>query len=161
MLASLAGQVYSIERIAGSRARGAQARIRLLGIFNATVKCFDGTLGWSANAPYDAILVAAGGPEIRRCRSFRSLRSVAGWCFRHGETREAQRLMRVIKTENGRDVEDHGVCAFVPLIGRWYWSDQKNYYLNPVQKLNAGHENMDSLSEILHFSISTRRTLNF
>src|ERR1043166_8877657 len=58
-LSQIAAQVYSIERI-GDLAREAQARIRELGIYNATVKCFDGTLGWAANAPYDAILVAAG-----------------------------------------------------------------------------------------------------
>src|SRR5919199_1248391 len=63
VLARVAGQVYAIERIA-ELARQAQARIRSLGIYNATVKCFDGTLGWSAHAPYDGILVAAGGPEV-------------------------------------------------------------------------------------------------
>src|ERR687886_2928081 len=63
VLARVAGQVYAIERIA-DLARQAQARIRSLGIYNATVKCFDGTLGWSAHAPYDCILVAAGGPRV-------------------------------------------------------------------------------------------------
>ena len=63
VLSKVAGQVYSIERIA-DLAREAQARIRSLGIYNATVKCFDGTLGWAAKAPYDAVLVAAGGPHI-------------------------------------------------------------------------------------------------
>ena len=63
VLAQVAAQVYAIERIA-DLAREAQARIRQLGIYNATVKCFDGTLGWAANAPYDGILVAAGGPTI-------------------------------------------------------------------------------------------------
>src|SRR5256885_5295167 len=63
VLARLAAQVYAIERL-GELAREAQARIRPLHIYNATVKCFDGTLGWEAHAPYDAILAAAGGPEI-------------------------------------------------------------------------------------------------
>ena len=63
ILSRLASQVYSIERI-GELAREAQARIRELGIYNATVKAFDGTLGWSAHGPYDGILVAAGGPRI-------------------------------------------------------------------------------------------------
>ena len=63
VLSAVAAQVYSIERIA-DLAREAQARIRQLGIYNATVKCFDGTLGWSAHSPYDGILVAAGGPNI-------------------------------------------------------------------------------------------------
>ena len=47
LLARLASQVYAIERI-GELAREAHARIRELGIHNATVKAFDGTLGWSA-----------------------------------------------------------------------------------------------------------------
>ncbi len=53
VLAQLAAQVYAIERI-GELAREAQARIRDLGIYNATVKAFDGTLGWSAHGPRSA-----------------------------------------------------------------------------------------------------------
>jgi protein-L-isoaspartate(D-aspartate) O-methyltransferase len=41
-----------------------------------------------------------------------------------GESREAQRLIRVIKTENGYRDEDHGGCAFVPLIGQHGWQDR-------------------------------------
>lgn len=123
VLARLAGQVYSIERIA-DLAREAQARIRQLGIFNATVKCFDGTLGWSAHAPYDAILVAAGGPEIPE-PLVAQLKIGGRLVLPVGATREAQRLVRVIKTEQGRDVEDHGACAFVPLIGRYGWPEKK------------------------------------
>jgi protein-L-isoaspartate(D-aspartate) O-methyltransferase len=63
VLSHVAGQVFAIERIA-DLAREAQSRIRTLGIYNATIKCFDGTLGWNAHAPYDGILVAAGGPEV-------------------------------------------------------------------------------------------------
>src|SRR5213595_149567 len=44
VLARVAAQLYAIERIA-DLARDAQSRIRQLGIYNATVKCFDGTLG--------------------------------------------------------------------------------------------------------------------
>src|SRR5260221_6922834 len=63
VLSQLAAQVYAIERI-GELAREAQTRIRDLGIYNATVKGFDGTLGWSAHGPYDGILVAPGGPKV-------------------------------------------------------------------------------------------------
>src|SRR5437899_4750027 len=63
VLAQLAAQVYAIERL-GELAREAHARVRELGIYNATVKAFDGTLGWNAHAPYDGILVAAGGPQV-------------------------------------------------------------------------------------------------
>ena len=120
ILAKVAGQVYSIERIA-SLARDAQSRIRQLNIYNATVKCFDGTLGWAANAPYDAILVAAGGPTVPG-PLVAQLKVGGRLVVPVGETRESQRLVRVIKTETGSKQEDHGACAFVPLIGQHGWS---------------------------------------
>jgi protein-L-isoaspartate(D-aspartate) O-methyltransferase len=120
VLAKLAAQVYSIERIA-ELAREAQSRIRQLNIYNATVKCFDGTLGWSANAPYDAVLVAAGGPEVPE-PLLAQLSPGGRLVIPIGETRESQRLIRVIKTEKSFEREDHGACAFVPLIGHYGWS---------------------------------------
>jgi protein-L-isoaspartate(D-aspartate) O-methyltransferase len=121
VLARLAAQVYAIERI-GELARVAQARIRQLGIYNATVKCFDGTLGWSAHAPYDAILVAAGGPEVPE-PLLAQLKVGGRLVIPVGETRESQRLVRVIRTEKDYKREDHGACAFVPLIGHYGWSN--------------------------------------
>ena len=120
VLAKVAAQVYSIERIA-DLAREAQARIRQLGIYNATVKCFDGTLGWAANAPYDGILVAAGGPNIPE-PLVAQLKVGGRLVVPVGASRESQRLVRVIKTEVGRREEDHGACAFVPLIGQHGWT---------------------------------------
>lgn len=120
VLARLAAQVYSIERIA-ELAREAQARIRSLGIYNATVKCFDGTLGWSAHAPYDAILVAAGGPDVPEPLEAQ-LKIGGRLVVPVGQTRESQSLIRIIKTEKGYEREDHGPCAFVPLIGHYGWT---------------------------------------
>jgi len=122
VLARLAAQVYAIERIA-ELAREAQARIRRLGIYNATVKCFDGTLGWSAHAPYDGILVAAGGPEVPETLTAQ-LGPTGRLVIPVGDTREAQRLVRVIRTEKGLKREDHGPCAFVPLIGHYGWTPE-------------------------------------
>lgn len=122
VLSKLAAQVYAIERI-GDLAREAQSRIRQLEIYNATVKCFDGTLGWAAHAPYDAILVAAGGPSIPE-PLVAQLKIGGRLVVPVGESREAQRLVRVIKTEKGRTEEDHGACAFVPLIGQHGWSER-------------------------------------
>jgi len=121
VLAQLAAQVYAIERIA-ELARQAQARIRGLGIYNATVKCFDGTLGWSAHAPYDAILVAAGGPEVPEPLEAQ-LKLGGRLVMPVGTTRESQTLVRIIRTETGLTREDHGACAFVPLIGHYGWSN--------------------------------------
>ena len=120
VLAKLAAQVYAIERIA-ELAREAQARIRSLDIYNATVKCFDGTLGWNAHAPYDGVLVAAGGPEVPE-PLVAQLKIGGRLVIPIGSTREAQSLVRVIRTEEGDEREDHGPCAFVPLIGRYGWS---------------------------------------
>lgn len=122
VLARVAGQVYAIERIA-ELARQAQARIRSLGIYNATVKCFDGTMGWSAHAPYDGVLVAAGGPEVPG-PLLAQLKVGGRLVIPVGASRESQRLVRVVRTEEGFQHEEHGACAFVPLIGRYGWSNE-------------------------------------
>jgi protein-L-isoaspartate(D-aspartate) O-methyltransferase len=122
VLAKVAAQVYAIERI-GDLAREAQARIRQLDIYNATVKCFDGTLGWAANGPYDAVLVAAGGPTVPE-PLVNQLKIGGRLVVPVGESREAQRLIRIIRTDKGVKQEDHGACAFVPLIGQHGWSDR-------------------------------------
>lgn len=120
VLSRVASQVFAIERI-GDLARTAQARIRQLNIYNATVKCFDGTLGWSAHAPYDGILVAAGGPTVPE-PLIEQLRVGGRLVVPVGDTRESQRLIRVIKEPDSIRTEDHGPCAFVPLIGQFGWS---------------------------------------
>jgi len=119
VLAQLASQVYAIERI-GELARLAQKRISELGIYNATVKAFDGTLGWNAYGPYDAILVAAGGPRVPD-PLVAQLRTDGRLVIPIGETRESQKLVRVIKTNSGHTIEEHGPCQFVPLIGQHGW----------------------------------------
>ncbi len=121
VLARVAGQVYAIERIA-ELAREAQARIRSLGIYNATVKCFDGTMGWAAHAPYDAVLVAAGGPSVPE-PLLAQLKVGGRLVIPVGSVRESQQLVRVVRTEEGHRREEHGPCAFVPLIGRYGWNE--------------------------------------
>lgn len=122
ILAQLASQVYAIERI-GELAREAHDRIRALGIYNATVKAFDGTLGWSAHGLYDAILVAAGGPRIPD-PLLAQLKVGGRLAIPIGATRESQKLVRVIKTETKPKIEEHGSCQFVPLIGQHGWEKQ-------------------------------------
>ena len=119
VLSRLASQVYALERL-GELARDAHARIRALGIYNATVKAFDGTLGWNAHAPYDRVLVAAGGPQVPE-PLVAQLKTGGRLVIPIGETRESQRLVRVIKTETGHKLEEHGPCQFVPLIGQHGW----------------------------------------
>lgn len=122
VLARLSGQVYSIERIA-ELARAAQTRIRHLGIYNATVKCFDGTLGWNAHAPYDAILVAASGPTVPE-PLLAQLKTGGRLVMPVGRSQNDQRLILITRTEAGYEREDRGPCTFVPLIGRYGWTDE-------------------------------------
>jgi protein-L-isoaspartate(D-aspartate) O-methyltransferase len=118
VLSAVAGRVFAIERIS-DLARTAQANIRQLGCYNATVKWFDGTIGWSDHAPYDAILVAAGGPSIPD--PLVAQLKVGGRLVIPVGDAERQSLVRVIKTEEGIIREDHGACVFVKLIGRYGW----------------------------------------
>ncbi|HJQ69958.1 MAG TPA: protein-L-isoaspartate(D-aspartate) O-methyltransferase [Blastocatellia bacterium] len=118
VLSAVAGRVFSIERI-GDLARKAQANIRKLGCYNATVKWFDGTIGWSEHAPYDGILVAAGGPEIPE--PLVAQLAIGGRLVIPVGDTERQTLVRVIKTETRPVVEEHGLCQFVKLIGRHGW----------------------------------------
>jgi protein-L-isoaspartate(D-aspartate) O-methyltransferase len=118
VLSAVAGRVFSIERIS-DLARTAQRNIRQIGCYNATVKWFDGTIGWSEHAPYDAILVAAGGPDVPE--PLVSQLRVGGRLVIPIGDEERQALVRVIRTETGAVREEHGACLFVKLIGRYGW----------------------------------------
>ncbi len=63
ILAELASEVFTMERH-GELASEAERRLRRSGYSNVTVKVGDGTLGWPEKAPFDAIVVAAGGPSV-------------------------------------------------------------------------------------------------
>ncbi|MGH7537155.1 MAG: protein-L-isoaspartate(D-aspartate) O-methyltransferase, partial [Gemmatimonadales bacterium] len=63
LLGRLVAQVFSVERVR-ALAETAQRALRAADVRNVSVLLGDGTLGWSGYAPYDAILVAAGGPEV-------------------------------------------------------------------------------------------------
>lgn len=63
VLSRLAAQVYTVERLNALLA-GARRVFDKLHYFNIRAKLDDGTLGWTEFAPYDAIIVTAGGPEI-------------------------------------------------------------------------------------------------
>src|SRR6516164_9002234 len=63
VLAEIAANVYSVERI-GQLAEKAAVKLADMGYDNVHVLHADGTEGWPEHAPYDAIVVAAGGPKI-------------------------------------------------------------------------------------------------
>jgi protein-L-isoaspartate(D-aspartate) O-methyltransferase len=118
VLSAVAGRVFSIERLS-ELARTAQRNIRKLGCYNATVKWFDGTIGWSDHAPYDGVLVAAGSPDVPE-PLINQLTTGGRLVIPIGDA-DKQVLVRVIKTESGFTRENHGLCQFVKLIGRHGW----------------------------------------
>lgn len=118
LLAQLAEHVYSVERIRelSLRARTAIDQLRLS---NVALLVGDGTIGWSRYAPYDAILVAAGAPNIPQAL-IDQLAPNGRMLIPIGD-RVQQELTLVRKTANGVETSDVAACVFVPLLGRFGW----------------------------------------
>ena len=120
VLGRVAREVYTVERH-GELADSAAARLRELGFHNVHVLHGDGTLGWAAHAPYDAIVVAAGGPDIPRAL-VEQLAVGGRLVIPIGEDRSLQALTRVTRQADGTlRREDMGDVRFVPLIGAQGW----------------------------------------
>jgi protein-L-isoaspartate(D-aspartate) O-methyltransferase len=122
VLAQVAGQVFALERH-NVLVLSAQAVLRQLAVKNTIIHCFDGTMGWRANAPYDAILVAAGGPDVPQ-PLLEQLKTGGRLVVPVGAEQGKQRLLRITRAETEFCHEDFGACAFVPLIGRYGWHNQ-------------------------------------
>lgn len=118
ILAQVAGQVFALERLA-ELARNADRLIRALGHHNATIRCFDGTYGWSEFAPYRGIIVAAGAPAIPP--TLIDQLEIGGHLVIPIGTETSQRLLRVTRTTDGSVCEDFGPCQFVKLVGKFGW----------------------------------------
>lgn len=122
VLAEIAGEVYTVERI-GQLAERAAALLAEQGYANVHVLHGDGTRGWAEHAPYDAIVVAAGGPKVPE--SLRTQLKVGGHLvIPVGEARaqELVRITRVSATEYKS--EDLADVRFVPLLGAEGWETE-------------------------------------
>jgi len=118
ILAEMAEKVFSIERIR-SLAIKARQLLYELEYYNAEIKIFDGTFGWAEEAPFDAIIVTAGAPEIPQ--PLLDQLAIGGRLVIPIGDAYVQDLIRVTKTEQGLKKEDLGGCRFVKLIGRYGW----------------------------------------
>lgn len=117
VLAQLAGQVFSLERIP-ELAVEARRVLAALGVKNVLVRVFDGTYGWREHAPYDAIVVAAAAPEVPA--PLVSQLSGTGRLVVPVGPQGRQRLLVVKKLPSGRTrTEDVGDVAYVPLVGKF------------------------------------------
>ena len=120
VLAEIAGEVYSVERIAGL-ATMAASLLADLGYDNVYVRHGDGTLGWAEEAPFDAIVVAAGGPAVPETLK-QQLRIGGRLVMPVGTSSWCQALQRVTRTgENEFETDDLIAVRFVPLIGKEGW----------------------------------------
>jgi protein-L-isoaspartate(D-aspartate) O-methyltransferase len=122
VLSRMAGEIYTAERHR-PLAEAAREKLAALGYDNVRVGHGDGTGGWAEYAPYDAISVTAGGPQVP-ASLLDQLRVGGRLVMPVGPERGEQRLVRVTRISEGRyDQEDLGPVAFVPLIGREGWGD--------------------------------------
>jgi protein-L-isoaspartate(D-aspartate) O-methyltransferase len=118
----VAGEVFTIERHA-ELVRSARERLAKLGYENVSVRDGDGTLGWPEQAPYDTIIVSAGGPAVPPAL-LEQLAIGGRLVVPIGPSPRAQRLVRVTREAKERYVEDDlGAVLFVPLIGASGWAE--------------------------------------
>ena len=119
ILAELAGNVFTIERIPSVAAK-AKERLDTMGYTNIIFRCADGSLGWKEMAPYDRILIAAGAPQIPAFLDEQlKINGIA--VVPVGES-ESQSLVKVTRASEGLLERVLCSCTFVPLIGREGWS---------------------------------------
>ena len=120
VLSEIAAQVYTVERL-GQLAEQAAETLTDLGYDNVHVLHGDGTKGWPEHAPYDAIVVAAGGPQVPE--SLKEQLKIGGrLVIPVGADQRAQELVRVTRVSAREYLsEDIADVRFVPLIGDEGW----------------------------------------
>ncbi len=118
ILARLADWVYSVERLP-ELSRRAQTILEKLGIFNLNLKVGDGTQGWPEHAPYDAIIVTAGAPQVPQPLT-EQLAEGGRLVIPVGD-RHLQSLLRITRRGDQLLREDLGGCRFVDLVGEHGW----------------------------------------
>lgn len=119
ILASLCDWVYSVERIR-SLALKARKVLDQLRLYNVSLRVGDGTEGWEENAPYEAIVVTAGAPEVPR--PLKEQLAEGGRLVIPVGDRFSQTLYKIVRRGNEFHQEDLGGCRFVDLVGRYGWS---------------------------------------
>ncbi|WP_375790844.1 protein-L-isoaspartate(D-aspartate) O-methyltransferase [Bradyrhizobium sp. vgs-9] len=124
VLSEIAADVYTVERL-GPLAEKAAVTLAELGYDNVHVLHGDGTKGWPEHAPYDAIVVAAGGPQVPKALK-EQLKIGGRLMIPVGADQHSQELVRVIRVSKDEyRNEDIADVRFVPLIGEEGWATAK------------------------------------
>lgn len=118
VLAHLAFRVYTIER---NRKLYDMARRTLekLGYYNIVCRYGDGTIGWKEEAPFDAIMVTAGAPEVPG--PLVDQLGMGGRMVIPVGSSAAQKLVKLFRDEKGIHRSELGGCRFVKLVGQRGW----------------------------------------
>jgi protein-L-isoaspartate(D-aspartate) O-methyltransferase len=113
--------VFSIDRVA-PLASAARRLLESLNYFNVAIRVGDGTYGWREEAPFDAIIVTAGAPNIPK--TLVEQLSSGGRLVIPVGSRHSQALIKLSRLSddvNAVKKEDLGGCRFVDLIGEYGW----------------------------------------
>jgi protein-L-isoaspartate(D-aspartate) O-methyltransferase len=121
LLSHLVAQVFTIERIPALFTSSREA-IKKAGATNVSMLLGDGTVGWREYAPYDAILVSAGGPTVPQ--ALVEQLADGGRMLVPVGSKEEQTLTLVMKRAAGVETKNLGPVRFVPLFGTQGWEQQ-------------------------------------
>lgn len=119
VLATMGADVYTVERIK-KLFYVARKRFMDMRLFSVKLKLDDGTMGWPEEAPYDRIIVTAGGPEVPM-PLFEQLAEGGRMLIPVGDSRRNQTLVLVEKVEGEPVRTTLGAVAFVDLVGSHGW----------------------------------------
>jgi len=120
ILACLARQAYTIEWHM-KLLNEAAAQLRALGLDNVLCRCGDGSQGWPEQAPFDAIIVTAGAPDVPP--ALREQLAVGGRLVVPIGPVGDQSLVRVRRTDLGFEQSEVLKCRFVKLLGAAGWPE--------------------------------------
>lgn len=119
VLASMGAEVYTVERIR-KLFYSARKRFMDMRMFNVRVKLDDGTMGWPEEAPFDRIVVTAGGPEVPE-PLVGQLADPGRMLIPVGDSKRNQMLVLVEKKDEVVTRTGKGAVAFVDLVGSHGW----------------------------------------
>ena len=119
VLSPLAAQVFSVERIP-ALAEQAGGVLEGLGCKNVQLRVGDGTAGWPDEAPFDAIVVTAGAPEVPQSLKDQLVEDGGRLVIPVGD-RAVQDLVRITRSGDGFESKKLLSCRFVPLVGEEGW----------------------------------------
>lgn len=137
VLGEIADSVHTIERI-GQLAERAADNLAATGCENIYVRHADGTEGWAEEAPFDAILVSAGAPEVPKSLIYQ-LKIGGRMVVPVGGDLRAQELVRITRVDDDEfEREDLADVRFVPLIGKEGWeSEEAEWETKPPRVIQA------------------------